>query len=849
MDPLSVAASIAGLLSAAGAVTKALAPYISAARETPKVAVHVHSEIQSITIIISALQGLAQNLESVPVQRAALIHIDHVVAVLTDGVLIFSELEVLVTSLRSLGNPSASITRLSLRSRLQWARKESEIASILARLQGFKSSASLILNILQSDSAIRAEESRTDLANNVNHLLESSKDVARRLMTLEDSFDARSMISRRRSAVVSLKLGHAEDDQTAQFLNRLSSIDDETISKPATSPASLPPSEYTTTSAFNFEPDLEASLAYRRAQRESMDFSFRSSVAWSNGFSTFSGLTLGDVSVLSVIALPIYEAEISNAHHYTFGNRSPSVPRITSNNRDESAPAASVNSLLYECLEIAIHLSQVCSSNHLWNEGLYFRQEHPFDVLRRTLAPGSTATQMIRELVFSTVEDASEFQAFIRGGDVDLLRALELVKAALASRIAPAARIEPFRVHALIRRKRDYSPESPALSDAVVEDFLAQERLFFHQLEDMPTVEKQMRLLNLLVEGRLIAIFEPLYEFMHIQLRFLLDIERNLLLPPESQRWSQAFLDWSLNTELLGKLIANETRTKWILRARLGSNEDPGQNFSPQVDAIAACFKLVSLPALAMLGHLEFLDTLEHHIDDSHTFRKQDISESRKVLLEAHAKISKAIKQEDLSHEFSNLRREMLDWGRLDLNQFGELLMYDDRVGVLDIRMIQRPHSQCRLYTFEKILIFVDEIAARRQTLRTLGVLGSQKTLHLTGRILLSNIKSIVQSVPNPGSTNTSDCSCLVVYTLGSDLEAFEIRFRSFSQMQTWAEEMRAVIQTPEQREQQHYYQHETMQAVKTDYVSTVPVIYPKAWKNTLLDRGYLSSDTYSDPK
>ena len=149
MDPLSVAASIAGLLSAAGAVTKALAPYIAAARETPKLAVQVNSEIQGITIILSALQGLAQNLGSVPVQRAALIQVDHVVAVLTDGVLIFSDLEDAVRALNPFGDFSVSITRLGLRSRLQWARKESEITSLLARLQGFKSSASLILDIFQ----------------------------------------------------------------------------------------------------------------------------------------------------------------------------------------------------------------------------------------------------------------------------------------------------------------------------------------------------------------------------------------------------------------------------------------------------------------------------------------------------------------------------------------------------------------------------------------------------------------------------------------------------------------------------------------------------------------------------
>ncbi|KAK0614078.1 hypothetical protein B0T14DRAFT_527604 [Immersiella caudata] len=421
MDPLSVAASIAGLLSAAGAVTKALAPYIAATRETPKLAVQVNSEIQSITIILSALQSLARNLGSVPVQRAALIQVDHVVAVLTDGVLIFSDLEVVVRSLDSLGDFSVSITRLALRSRLQWARKESEITSLLARLQGFKSSASLILNIFQSGSAIRAEESRTDLANNVNQLLESSKDVARRLMSLEDNFDARSIVSRRRSLNVSLKLGHADDDATKRFLSRLSAIEDDATLRPAVSPSSLPGSGLTLTSAFDFEPDLEASRVYRRVQRDTMDFSFRSSVAWSNDLSVFSGLTLGDISVMSVIALPICAAEISNAHHYTFGNREPLQPPIQApaTKLNEHEPGSAINSLLYDCFEIAIQLSRIPSfSDMFWREGLYSNAEHPFAVLQRIFSRGYPFLMLLDTL--ETRSAAGLWETFVRMPSTDL---------------------------------------------------------------------------------------------------------------------------------------------------------------------------------------------------------------------------------------------------------------------------------------------------------------------------------------------------------------------------------------------------------------------------------------------
>ncbi|KAM7215680.1 hypothetical protein V8F06_008971 [Rhypophila decipiens] len=821
MDPLSVAASIAGLLSAAGAVTKALSPYVAAARETPKVATQVHSEMQSITIILSTLQVLAQALGSIPVQRAALIQVDHIVAVLTDGVLIFSDLEDVVKSLDSLGNLSVNIIRLSVWSRLQWARKESEINSLLARLQGFKSSASLILNILQSDSAIRAEQSRTDLANNVNQLLESSKDVARRLMTLEDTFDARSMISKRSTVAASVKHGHAEADQTTIFSNRLSSID-ENISQPTTPPSTVPGSEYTRASDFDFEQDLEVSLAYRRVQRESMDLSFRSSVAWSNGISTFSGLTLGDISIMSVIALPICAAEISNAHHYTFGNRELSAPSILSNKREVNAPVTTINSLLYECLEIAIQLSHFGFSYIFLQEGLYSSREHPFDFLRRIFAQDNPYLTLFEisdlnaeplefrdlsptiyghPLATSTAKVAGQFDALLRGGDVGLLRVLAIIREVLAVKFTPKIPIEPFRIHNLIRKKRAYFGQSPPLSDVVVEDFLVQERLFFRQLEDLPTIARQMELLNILVKERLSAIFEPLYAFMHIQLRFLLDIERNLLRPPQSQRWSKAFRHWSLNTELLGQLIATETRTKWILRARLGDNEGPGWNHSSQANTIAACFRLVSLPALAMLAYLEFLDSLEHHIEDSDTARKRDVSESRKILLQAHEEISEIVKQEDLSDEFSHLRRDMADWKGLDISKVGELLMYDASVGLLGVRMPEHEHSTCRMYTFENVIIFAEETVAPSQTLRAQGLLETQKNLQLKGKILLSNIKAIKHHKPKQAD-QSSDYSCWVVHKVGPKQRVLRISFTTHSRMQRWTEELRAAIQTP--REQQY---------------------------------------------
>lgn len=144
-DPLSVAASIAGLISITVEAVKFLSPYVSAAKETPQVAAHVYSEVQSTQVILMGLQSLTKNLESVSIQHAAMIGVNQVVAVLTDGVLLYSELHKELQSLWA----KDGVEKVPLIGRLQWVWKGSTFATLLNRLQSFKSSMTLILMILQ----------------------------------------------------------------------------------------------------------------------------------------------------------------------------------------------------------------------------------------------------------------------------------------------------------------------------------------------------------------------------------------------------------------------------------------------------------------------------------------------------------------------------------------------------------------------------------------------------------------------------------------------------------------------------------------------------------------------------
>ncbi|KAE9363391.1 hypothetical protein N431DRAFT_475544 [Stipitochalara longipes BDJ] len=312
MDPLTITTSIFGLLKATAQVAQYLAPYVSAAKDMPKIVSQVHSEVLQSRSILQGLEQFTNNLSSIPTRRAVLISIDQLQAVFTDGVILFSELE---SALPSLPSSKTSNARLPIRVRLEWTKKESTFTALLLRLQGFKISISAMLTILRRQSDLHAAEGREKLTKNIAALLESNKELSRRLMGLES--EVQNSLSQQRHRVLSTI--NNLDDRAEETQQPIESTEEETIENGSNSLHALPAPEDIAVSSFDFEDDLETSRVYRRAVRDTMDFSFRSSNIHTNTWSIFSGLSLSDISVLSVIALPLYPEDIDNAQHYGFG--------------------------------------------------------------------------------------------------------------------------------------------------------------------------------------------------------------------------------------------------------------------------------------------------------------------------------------------------------------------------------------------------------------------------------------------------------------------------------------------------------------------------------------------------
>ncbi|KAH6682774.1 hypothetical protein B0J14DRAFT_574349 [Halenospora varia] len=188
MDPLSVTASVIGLLAATGKVVSVLNKVKSSLGSASQLVDQLLSQIKEVEISLFAVDNLLVGIQSAPRRRIAMIQVDQLVATLTETVLTFSELEAMVTPLERRSD-------IPLLERWKWVWKEEVVTSVMLRLDRHKASLSLMLTIVQCESDLRAERSREILQDTVQQLLESNQEISRRLRNLEGTYDSESVLT------------------------------------------------------------------------------------------------------------------------------------------------------------------------------------------------------------------------------------------------------------------------------------------------------------------------------------------------------------------------------------------------------------------------------------------------------------------------------------------------------------------------------------------------------------------------------------------------------------------------------------------------------------------------------
>ncbi|KAI4162010.1 MAG: hypothetical protein LQ342_004322 [Letrouitia transgressa] len=385
MDPISVSASILGLLGAAAKISEILTSLVSSSRSAPKNAQRLLNEVNDLRLCFCRLQDFVSGFQSGLESRRTMVMVDQVVATLTSCVMAFSELEEVIAWLKSNNSHRADF-------RIRWMVKEQTISKILERLHSSKVSLNLMLTALTCTQVEEANAAIENLTKLVQTMISSNQEMTRL------SNDGHLTKYRRFSAPTKLRvLGDNIDDGSTIRSQRPQCGDQ--ISTPLFENRSL---------MSTFEHDLRSSRVYSRVSRP---FNRKSdpypgsllSSELSMGWSFFSGMSLADISDISVISLPISATRLWNGSRYR-----PSLDSIrNSNSYGISAVALDPIGKLQLFGESNDSLSDLEVGNGISNSGksTFLKQLH----MMRGMNPSTIELDEARNLIYSSLVKAFKY--------------------------------------------------------------------------------------------------------------------------------------------------------------------------------------------------------------------------------------------------------------------------------------------------------------------------------------------------------------------------------------------------------------------------------------------------------
>jgi len=142
-DPLSIAASVAGLLSVAGKISTVITSFVLSVTDVPDSARTALFAVDGMRLVLSSIRQLLDRLSEMRRDRKEMIHITHLVVVFRETILSLSALEAIVCP--AAGNGA----KPSKWDRAKWLLEEEKISRAVQSLESHRALLSTMLNILQ----------------------------------------------------------------------------------------------------------------------------------------------------------------------------------------------------------------------------------------------------------------------------------------------------------------------------------------------------------------------------------------------------------------------------------------------------------------------------------------------------------------------------------------------------------------------------------------------------------------------------------------------------------------------------------------------------------------------------
>ncbi|KAI1874255.1 uncharacterized protein JN550_002834 [Neoarthrinium moseri] len=284
-DPLSIAASVAGLLTLTTSITSSLKKFKAAVSDAPTSARIVLATVEETSIALKTVRHLIEFVEILPPQRKSLVHLDHLAIIFSQSIRTLSELEALIT------------IPTNLRRRWKWTSDEMKVMRLMPHLESQKSSLSLIITVLRCKSDLEAVHNHDRLQESIESIAVQNDDLVERIRQLEAGFAQKAQsIRSARSELVPTTLRSLGDNNTTSVLYDTSIAEAGHFGHQRDIGWLL---------EREFEEQLEATQVYRRVKTNEIDtMSLRPSTLHTR-FSILSRFSLNDISIVGLFRIPI----------------------------------------------------------------------------------------------------------------------------------------------------------------------------------------------------------------------------------------------------------------------------------------------------------------------------------------------------------------------------------------------------------------------------------------------------------------------------------------------------------------------------------------------------------------
>ncbi|KAK3374675.1 hypothetical protein B0H63DRAFT_480726 [Podospora didyma] len=814
MDALTIPCSISGLILSAQAVLDIVRLWTNSANtDTTQWSAH-RDNIAGLAKTLSALRDSISALEKTTpaAKHAGLIQINQVVAVLTHGVLIFSELEAAAcASLPMLKKvPRNNLKRmLPSSSRPQLTKECEALRSALKRLpeSHLGSALTSMVEILQSHSAFKAREQQDLLVRHVNNMLRDDRALSDRLASVERFFDPQSI------PVDGPNFALKDDNQAESWVV-----------------VDIPPDELLSSEgSLTNDPSLDCDSPKVIATEGSLRDSASRFIPWS----TFAGLSLHNLTIVSVVALPVFAGDLMNPQHYEFGS------------------VLQQQSVFHDCVEIKAQLldlngfeelfadlgdeplsddklptSPLAELHRVFSRGfplLMLFNELPLEPLWENLSFPPPATprslqqsveefcQACRESMGVKVKDTFTADDLITDHpNVGFLKVVKII-AMILDRLVNCAAVRAVEFQTLMPPTKPDQRASPAIN-SIVNEFLAEERsyslLLQTLLDTMARLEKKFPS-EFKDSWAYSGLAEPLPRILNCELELLMGLETMALRPFSAQRWGLPFLRTSADEHYQTFVryennIGAETRYAYSRPQRVVPD-----NWKPGF-VLSKFHKLLATPFQRLTKYESFLQKLACQPDFSGD-QLRDIGRARSAVQSTLLQLTATIREEAMIKRRHQLGNHVEDWKEYSglhpdrTLQFGSFLKFD----ILDVvtpslSVVQSETvSTFHIYLFKKILIFARIRDPARGKTRSWfstrpephsAMLSKREWIfRLKGRILTKEIRLI--DVESHGS-DLGPCTFWVHWQAGSNpkVDRVAVKCATVAERDSWTKALREVI-------------------------------------------------------